>query len=86
MANLLRWLCWDDGCLMRLPMRYILSRLSLNMNVFCGWSLVVVRAMKKAYIYVCRMFSRPRSLYAKCKSFFQLYTPEPPRLPMPMLV
>lgn len=33
-------------------MRYMLSRLAVNMTVSCGWSFVVVKAMKRAYNYV----------------------------------
>lgn len=34
---------------MWLPMRYMLLRLSVNMNVCCDWSFVDVRAIKRAY-------------------------------------
>lgn len=51
---------------MWLPMRYILLRLSLNMNVCCGWSLVDARAVRR------RIFGRPRS-FLQCKDHFLDY-------------
>ena len=67
---------------MWLPMRYMLLRLLVNMNVCCGLSFVVVREMSRAYSFACRMFGKPKSLLAMWRSFFGMYTPEPVKLPM----
>ena len=48
---------------------HTLLRLSVNMNVFCGWFYVVVRAMKRPYNYACRMFGRLGRLSTQRSSF-----------------
>lgn len=68
---------------MWLPMRYMLLRLWVNMNVCCVWSLVGVWTMKRAWFFVLRIFGNLGSLSAKQMLFFGMYTLEPAMFPMP---
>ena len=61
----------------------MLMRLSVNINVFRDWSFVVIRAMRRAYNFVRRMFGQPRSPSRIKRSFYGLYPLELAMLPMP---
>jgi hypothetical protein len=68
---------------MRLPLRYILLRFSINIDVYWGWSFMVVKAMKRVYNYARRIFGRLGRFYEMWRSFIRLHTPELATLPIP---
>ena len=61
----------------------MLLRLSININVYWGWSFMVFKAMKRVYNYARTIIGRLGRLYARWRSFFGLYTLEPATLPIP---
>lgn len=78
-SSLSIWLCWEDGCLTWLSMKWMLLRLSVKICMSWLTSCVLASTNQIACSSALRMFWNPESLYAICMLLSWLYTPDPTR-------